>query len=53
LGTAVLTTIYQPGIDLAAIRRGWGFTVAGAGAAALIAAALAVRWRTASDESRS
>jgi hypothetical protein len=51
LGTAVLTMIYQPGIDLAAIRRGWGFIVVAAGAAALIAAALAVWWKTATEES--
>ena len=46
LGTAILTMIYQPGIDLAAVRRGCGFTVALAGAAAVIAAAMAVWWRT-------
>jgi EmrB/QacA subfamily drug resistance transporter len=51
LGTAILTMIYQPGIDLAAIRRGWGFTVALAGAAAVIATAMAVWWRTAGEES--
>jgi hypothetical protein len=45
LGTAVLTMIYQPGIDLSTIRRGWGFIAAAAGAAALIGAALAL-WRT-------
>jgi hypothetical protein len=53
LGTAILTMIYQPGIDLAAIRRGWEFTVALAGAAAVIAAAMAIWWRTASEESGS
>jgi hypothetical protein len=37
--------IYQPGIDLGTIRRGWEFIVAAAGTAALIAAALAL-WRT-------
>jgi hypothetical protein len=42
--------IYQPGIDLTTIRRGWGFTVSAAGTSALIAAAMAVWWRTASDE---
>jgi EmrB/QacA subfamily drug resistance transporter len=45
-GTAILTMIYQPGIDLAAIRRGWGFIVLAAGASALIAAGLAVWWKT-------
>lgn len=50
LGTAVLTMLYQPGIDLAAIRRGWGFVVTAAGAAALIAAVLATRWRVAGEK---
>jgi hypothetical protein len=45
-GTAILTMIYQPGIDLAAVRRGWVFIGLAAGAAAFIAAALAVWWRT-------
>ncbi|MCV7256262.1 MFS transporter [Mycolicibacterium fluoranthenivorans] len=45
LGTAVLTMIYQPGIDLTTVRRGWVFVAAAAGTAALIAAVLAVRWR--------
>lgn len=44
-GTAILTMIYQPGIDLTAIRRGWAFIVAAAAASALIAVALAVRWK--------
>ena len=30
LGTTVLTMIYQPGVDLAAVRRGWGFVAASA-----------------------
>jgi EmrB/QacA subfamily drug resistance transporter len=51
LGTAILTMIYQPGIDLAAVRRGWGFTASAAGASALIAAALAVWWKAATEES--
>lgn len=46
LGTAVLTMIYQPGITLAAIRWGWGFIVAAAGTSAVIAAALALWWRS-------
>lgn len=43
--------IYQPGIDLVAIRRGWVFIVAAAGAAALFAAVLAVWWKTATEDS--
>jgi EmrB/QacA subfamily drug resistance transporter len=46
LGTTVLTMIYQPGVDLAAVRRGWGFVAAAAAAAALTAAILAF-WRKA------
>ncbi|MGA8330981.1 MAG: hypothetical protein WB777_17025 [Mycobacterium sp.] len=46
LGTMVLTLIYQPGVDLAAVRRGWGFVAASAAAAALTAAMLAF-WRKA------
>ncbi len=51
LGTAALTTIYQPGIDLAAIRRGWVFVGSAAGAAALTAAALGIWWKRAADSS--
>jgi hypothetical protein len=46
LGVAVLTMIYQGGVDLGSIRRGWVFIAIAAGAAACIAAALAVWWRT-------
>jgi hypothetical protein len=46
LGVAVLTMIYQAGVDLASIRRGWVFIATAAGAAACIAAALAVWWRS-------
>ncbi|MGO8937913.1 MAG: hypothetical protein ACLQLO_12600 [Mycobacterium sp.] len=46
LGTAVLTSIYRPGIDLITIRHGWGFIAMTAGASALIAAGLGVWWRT-------
>jgi MFS family permease len=53
LGTAILTVIYQPGIDLTAIRRGWGFTASAAGTSALIAAALGFWWKAAATESRS
>ncbi len=48
LGTAVLTMIYRPGVDLAAIRHGWGFVAVAAGASASIAAGLAAWWRTGS-----
>jgi hypothetical protein len=51
LGTTALTMIYQPGIDLAAVRRGWAFVAVAAGSAALIATVLALRWRAAADES--
>jgi EmrB/QacA subfamily drug resistance transporter len=47
LGTAVLTMIYRPGIDLTAIRHGWDFIALTAAASALIAAGLGARWRTA------
>lgn len=50
LGTAILTMIYQPDIDLMAIRRGWGFIAAAAGTAALIAAMLAVWWKAADED---
>jgi MFS family permease len=52
LGTTALTMIYQPGIDLAAVRRGWAFVAVAAGSAALVAAVLALRWKGATDESR-
>ena len=52
LGTTALTMIYQPGIDLAAVRRGWSFVAVAAGSAALIAAVLALRWKSVADESR-
>ena len=52
LGTAILTMIYQPGIDLTTIRRGWGFTASAAGTSALIATALGFWWKTAAVESR-
>jgi EmrB/QacA subfamily drug resistance transporter len=52
LGTTALTMIYQSGIDLAAVRRGWVFVVSAAGAAALIAAVLAIRWKGTAQESR-
>jgi len=53
LGTTVLTMIYHPGVDLAAIRRGWGFVAASAGTAALVAAILAFWWKPATDGSAS
>ena len=51
LGTTALTMIYQPGIDLAAVRRGWVFVAIAAGSAALIAAVLALRWKGAATPS--
>ena len=45
LGTAILTMIYQPGIDLVTVRRGWVFVASAAATAVLIAVALAVWWR--------
>jgi MFS family permease len=51
LGTTALTMIYQPGIDLAAVRRGWAFVAVAAGGAAVISAVLALRWKGAADES--
>ncbi|WP_232064631.1 MFS transporter [Mycobacterium cookii] len=52
VGTTALTMLYQPSIDLAAIRRGWIFVTAAAGGAALIATVLAVWWRGATADSR-
>lgn len=49
-GTAILTMIYQPGVDLAAVRRGWAFIVAAAAASALIAVALAIWWKNSGEE---
>jgi hypothetical protein len=45
LGTTVLTMIYQPGVDLATVRQGWGFVAASAGTAALVATILAFWWK--------
>jgi EmrB/QacA subfamily drug resistance transporter len=50
LGTTALTMIYQPGVDLAAVRHGWIFVATAAAAAALIAALLAVYWKPASAD---
>lgn len=50
LGTAVLTMIYQSGIDLASVRRGWAFTAVAASLAAFIGAALAVWSKTSGGE---
>ncbi len=50
LGTTALTMIYQPGVDLAAVRHGWIFVATSAATAALIAALLAVYWKPASAE---
>lgn len=44
VGTTALALIYRQGVDLTSARRAWVFLAASAGAAALLAAALAVRW---------
>jgi hypothetical protein len=49
LGTTALTMIYQPGVDLAAVRRGWVFVASAPGASALIAAGLAIYWKPAAE----
>jgi hypothetical protein len=49
LGTAVLTMIYQPGIDLTTVREGWAFIAVATAASALIAAGLAAWSRTRTD----
>ena len=46
LGTAVLTMIYQPGIDPTTVRHGWEFIAAAASTSALIAAGLGAWWRS-------
>jgi hypothetical protein len=53
LGTTALTMIYQSGVDLVAVRRGWVFVASAAGASALIAAVLAICWKPAADGSSS
>ena len=45
LGTAVLTMIYQPGIDLTVVRGGSAFVIAAAGTSAVIATALGFFWQ--------
>jgi EmrB/QacA subfamily drug resistance transporter len=52
LGTTALTMIYQPGIDLTAVRHGWVFVATAAATAAVIAALLAIYWKPASTEPR-
>lgn len=52
LGTTALTMIYQAGVDLAAVRRGWVFVAVAAATAAIIAVVLALRWQPATDEDR-
>ena len=43
-GTVIVTLVYQPVIDLAAVRLGWVLIIAGAVASALAAVALAISW---------
>ena len=45
LGTAVLTMICEPTINLSTIRYGWTFVAIGADGSAVIAAAIALWWR--------
>jgi hypothetical protein len=44
LGTVIVTLVYEPVIDLAAVRLGWVLIAAAALISALVAAALAVSW---------
>ena len=44
LGTVIVTFVYQPVIELAAVRLGWVVITAAAVASALVAVALAVNW---------
>jgi EmrB/QacA subfamily drug resistance transporter len=50
LGTVIVTFVYQPVIDLAAVRLGWVLIIAAAVASALAAVALAVTWASRSDD---
>jgi EmrB/QacA subfamily drug resistance transporter len=44
LGTVIVTFVYQPGIELAAVRHSWALIAAVAVASALVAVALAANW---------
>jgi hypothetical protein len=46
LGTALLTVVYEPGVNLATIRAGWLRIAAVAITSALIAAAIGVGWKS-------
>lgn len=50
LGTAAITVIYQPVVDLTAVRDGWMFLVGGACAAALTAGIAAFGWRNSAGQ---
>jgi Na+/melibiose symporter-like transporter len=52
LGTVIVTFVYQPVIDLAAVRLGWVLIIAVAVASALAAVALAVTWSARAGSAR-
>jgi EmrB/QacA subfamily drug resistance transporter len=49
-GTVIITLVYQPAIDLAAVRLGWVLMIAAAVGSALAAVALAVIWASRSGD---
>jgi EmrB/QacA subfamily drug resistance transporter len=51
-GTVIVTLVYEPVIDLAAVRLGWVLIVAAAVASALAAVALAVTWASRSGDAQ-
>jgi MFS family permease len=52
VGTTALALIYRHGVDMISARRAWAFLAGSAGAAALVATALAVRWPEATRGAR-
>jgi EmrB/QacA subfamily drug resistance transporter len=50
LGTVIVTFVYQPVIELTAVRLGWVLITAAAVASALVAVALAVNWGSRSGD---
>lgn len=53
VGTTALALIYRHGVTMDSARRAWVFLAGSAAAAALVAAALAVRWPKATRGARS